>query len=309
MECKVKAWIGAMGLAMGLAVAAGSAWAEDKQVRAEGRVTLGWGRIFTNDALGDGHDRWRTGSYTISVIRGTAVRDHLPPQLGETLEWRLRSEIVSPANLGHPDPSDRRFSGILGFGLHTQAEIRGLEVDLGGDLVALGPMTGAARIQGWIHQALGMSRPDTTNQLPNQVVPTASVELAERFDSGTLHIRPFVLAMAGVETLARAGVDLTWGSFGEGAVMVRDPVTGQRYRAAAARLTPGFSVVAGADVARVFGSELVDQPLPMQSRVRLGVQWQGEHASAFYGLARLSEEFRGQPGGQLLGVLSLNIWF
>ena len=39
---------------------------------AQDRVTLGWGRLLTNDLLGDGRDRWRTGSYTLSRVRGPA---------------------------------------------------------------------------------------------------------------------------------------------------------------------------------------------------------------------------------------------
>ena len=37
---------------------------------AQERVTLGWGRLLTNDAIGDGKDRWRTGSYVLSRVRG-----------------------------------------------------------------------------------------------------------------------------------------------------------------------------------------------------------------------------------------------
>jgi hypothetical protein len=41
-------------------------------VAAQDRVTLGWGRMFTNDVFGDGKDRWKTGSYTVSRIRGAS---------------------------------------------------------------------------------------------------------------------------------------------------------------------------------------------------------------------------------------------
>ena len=39
-------------------------------VLAQDRVTLGWGRLFNNDTLGDTQDRWKTGSYTINHLRG-----------------------------------------------------------------------------------------------------------------------------------------------------------------------------------------------------------------------------------------------
>ena len=52
-------------LAMTLPIAA--------QAQTPERQFLGWGRLFNNDFLGDGQDRWRTGSYTISVLKGPTV--------------------------------------------------------------------------------------------------------------------------------------------------------------------------------------------------------------------------------------------
>jgi len=108
------------------------------------------------------------------------------------------------------------------------------------------------------------------------------------------------------------GADLTVGSFGKGAVMVRDGVTGQRYRAAASTLAPGLSVVAGGDVTRVFSSVLLnDGPAPEATRTRLraGLHWQGARASAFYGVTWLSPEFQGQDEGQTLGSVTFNLRF
>lgn len=47
------------------------------------RVTLGWGRLLNNDALGDGKDRWRTGSYVLSRVRGPSWTGALPEMPGE----------------------------------------------------------------------------------------------------------------------------------------------------------------------------------------------------------------------------------
>jgi len=43
--------------------------------------------------------------------------------------------------------------------------------------------------------------------------------------------------------------------------------------------------------------------------LRAGVHWQGQKASAFYGVTYLSPEFDQQPAGQLVGSLNLNLKF
>ena len=85
-------------------------------IAAEQRVTLGWGRLFTNDALGDGRDRWRTGSYTVSRIKGISWSGELPTTPGEIVEFRFRADTIAPASLTDPDkgnPIHRRFCDEL----------------------------------------------------------------------------------------------------------------------------------------------------------------------------------------------------
>ncbi|WP_354001930.1 lipid A-modifier LpxR family protein [Stagnihabitans tardus] len=302
-----------IGKALVLALAATLTLAAPQAAHAEGKVVLGWGRMFNNDAIGDGHDRWRTGSYTLSVIRAPSFTGDLPVTMGELLEWRLSTQIVAPANLSAPAPGDRRYAGMLSVGVHSQSLWQGMELDLGGDLVAIGPMTGVSRVQKWVHNALGIDEPNTSQQITDRVIPTVSAELARPFELGGAVLRPFVAAQAGVETFARIGADVTLGAFGRQSVMVRDGVTGQRYRAAPSVLVPGFSLVAGGDLTRVFDSVLLPSngpaPTDTRSRLRAGVHWQGARASAFYGLTWLSEEFQGQGSGQLLGSLSFNLRF
>ena len=309
-EARVKKIGKALVLALTSAL---SVMATPKGALAEGKVILGWGRIFDNDAIGDGHDRWRTGSYTLSVIRATSFAGSLPETLGALQEWRLSTQIVAPANLSAPAAGDRRYAGMLSVGVHSQSLWQGMELDLGGDLVAIGPMTGVSRVQKWVHNALGIDEPNTSQQITDRVIPTVSAELGRPIELGATTFRPFVAAQAGVETLARVGADVTFGAFGRQSVMVRDTATGQRYRAAPSTLVPGFSLVAGGDVARVFGSVLLPSngpaPTETRSRLRAGVHWQGERASGFYGLTWLSEEFQGQDGGQVLGSLSFNLRF
>jgi len=283
---------------------------------AQERVTLGWGRLFSNDALGDGKDRWRTGAYAISRVRGVTWSGALPTAPGELLEFRLRADTIAPENLENPAKDDRRYAGAITFGLHSQFAVAGFEADVGGDLVFVGPQTGIGGFQSWVHGALGLgdiAALDT--QIDNAVYPTLSGEIARRFRLGDgVEVRPFVEARAGDETLLRVGGDLVIGSFGRGDLMLRDTGTGQRYRGVAGEVATGVSLVMGGDIAQVFNSiylpdgEAVDL-IETRHRLRAGVQWQGARSSAFYGVTYLSPEFEQQDEGQFVGALALNIRF
>ena len=282
---------------------------------AEPRQTLGWGRIFDNDALGDQHDRWQTGSYTVSMVRGQSWSGVLPSQFGEILEFRLSAKTIAPADLASPDPADRRYAGTLSFGLSSHMDWRGIETSLGAELALTGPQTGIGGFQSWVHNIMGISQPALGNQIGNSVYPTLLAEFGRSFPIGSnVTIRPFVAAQAGVETYVRAGGDLVIGSFGKGALMLRDDVTGQRYRAVNGDHIPAMSFTLGGDVAKVFDSAYLPSggavvASDTRTRIRAGVQWQGERASAFYGITYLSPEFDSQSEGQLVGSLNVNLRF
>jgi Uncharacterized protein conserved in bacteria (DUF2219) len=284
-------------------------------VHAEERVTLGWGRLFTNDALGDGRDRWRTGSYTLSRVRGASWSGSLPDRAGDILEFRFRGEIIAPESLTTAAPGDRRYAGALSFGLHTHFMLGRAEASVGGDLVFLGPQTGLGAFQRAAHDLFGIEEPLVLDdQIANRLAPTVTGEIARSFRIGSnVTVRPFLEAQAGVESLVRAGGDIVLGAAWDGALMLRDPVTGQRY-AGVKSLAQGVSFTFGADIARVFDSdylpsggaaELSDE----RTRVRAGVEWQGERAGVFYGLTYLGPEFDGQPDGQVTGSLRVNFDF
>lgn len=299
-------WALAVVLAFGQAVTV---------AEAEDRVSLGWGRIFTNDGLGDFKDRWRTGSYTLSHLRGTGWHGARPARFGDLLEFRARAEIIAPARLDVLPPGDRRYAGLASLGLHSHFETRGIETSLGLDLVATGPQTGLDDLQALIHRLLDYPEPDVAQgQIPDALHPTLVLELGrslELADGAT--VRPFVEGQAGLETFLRAGVDLSFGRYGSGALMLRDPVTGQPYRAIPGDVSPGLTVTLGGDLARVFDSALLPaggpQAEPERARLRAGLAWQGKTASAFYGLTWLSEEFDTQAEPQLVGALSLSLRF
>ena len=282
---------------------------------AQERQVLGWGRLASNDATGDGQDRWRTGSYTLSLLRGPEWTGHLPSQPGAVLEYRLRAEAIAPESLTKANPADRRYVGALSFGLHSHFDLRGYEAAVGLDVIVTGPQSGVSAVQERLHDALGLPEPAVTaNQIRNDSHLMLSAEIGRRLAlSDGLTLRPFVAAQLGGETLLRAGVDVTLGQFGTKALMLRDPVTGQRYRGIAGETVPGLSLVAGADVARVWDSVYLPAsgvaPEPVRSRARIGLHWQGAKSDLFGGLTWLGPEFAGQREGQVLGSISLHIRF
>ena len=226
---------------------------------ADERVTLGWGRMFSNDAIGDGRDRWRTGGYQVSRVRGYSWNGQLPSALGEIFEFRATSQVIAPKSLSKADPTDRRYAGVLSFGFHSQVDWKGNDLSLGADMVIVGPQTGISNFQSWIHNILGMSKVNVTkDQIGNGIFPTLVAEAGRRVSFGEhLQVRPFLETQVGVETFVRAGGDLVIGSLGRDDMMVRDGITGQRYRAVEGTRDQGFSLVVGGDVARVFSSALL----------------------------------------------------
>lgn len=285
-------------------------------VAAEQRVTLGWGRMFSNDALGDGHDRWRTGSYQLSMLRGVSFDGDLPKSFGSLIEYRASSQIIAPASLTTAAATDRRYVGMLSLGAHSQFDWQGNDVSLGGDLVITGPQTGISNFQKWVHNALGMAEPlVVSNQLGNAVYPTVLGEIGRTVAvTPQVTLRPFAEAQAGVESFVRVGGDMVVGSFGRGTVMARDVTTGQRYRVAESQINQGISFVLGGDIARVFDSALLPSTggavmSDDRGRVRAGVHWQGDKTSLYYGVSYLSPEFESQSEGQVIGSLSLNLKF
>lgn len=289
------------------------------QTQAEpARQTLGWGHMFSNDALGDQEDRWRTGSYTLSRLQGAAWQGKLPHGFGEILEFRLRTEMIAPSNLANGSPKDRRYAGVLTLGLHSHFEWAGFQTSLGADLAITGDQNGLARFHSNLHEAMNVGMPGEqvlANQIDNGFHPTAVIEIGKPWTIGdTASLRPFIETQAGLENFLRAGADLTIGGLYRNALMLRENGTGQLYRAIAGTPEAGASFTLGGDITRIFHSELLPQTQveaeKIRKRLRAGMAWEyGGGASAFYGLTWLSEEFIGQPEGQLLGSVNINLLF
>ena len=285
---------------------------------AQDRETLGIGRIFNNDYFGDTKDRWRTGSYAFSIVRGPGWEGRAPSEFGQVLEYRLRTEIIAPARLNGPGSDDRAYVGAISAGLHTHFTRGGAEISLGLDLVAVGPQTGLSDLQDSFHalvDAPNVSNAVIANQIEDAVYPTALAEMSYPVPlSETATLRPFVELQYGVEDIARAGVDLIVGPVGHDDLWLRDIPSGQLY-AGVEGDRAGTSFVFGVDYAAVsesayfpadFGTVAEDERL----RVRGGVHTRfGDGISFFYGATYLSEEYEGQPEGQIIGSLKLNFNF
>ena len=91
---------------------AGGAIFRGNLVADTGYKYLGYGRLVTNDLLGDGKGRWRTGS--VSAFR-MYVQDEVDlkyVKLCEAVELRI-FEVVAPSDLQAEDGGDRH--GVVPF--------------------------------------------------------------------------------------------------------------------------------------------------------------------------------------------------
>lgn len=292
--------------ALALALLAGDA------AQAQDRQTLGTARLFSNDKIGDGEDRWRSGAYQLGLIRGPGWAGARPDEFGAILEYRLRTEIIAPGR--GPGPCcDRPYVGAISAGVHSHSALGPFDLSLGVDAVAIGPQTGVSRFQEGYHDALSLpDPPGTGTQLENAGFLTGTAELAWPLRlSETVTLRPFAEAQAGAEDFLRVGADMLIGDIGHADLLVRDAVTGQLLRGVES-LQMGWGFVIGADWTQVDRSRYLPADLgyaPEQERIRarFGVHWQlAPEVSFFYGATYLSEEFEGQDGGQTVGSVKLN---
>jgi hypothetical protein len=281
----------------------------------DGRETLGQARLFTNDLIGDGRDRWRSGAYGISTVRGPAWGGQLPLRVGEIMEYRFRGEVITPASISNPAPGDRLYAGVLSVGAHTHFGWNGFEVALGADIVAMGEQTGIRHLQEVMHEAFSLQSSRVEHfQVGNGVYLHGTLEIGREFSFGPGRVRPFLELQAGVETLARLGFDLTVGNYGQSGLRLRDVITGHRVSAIDSPDDHGFSFLLGGDYAWVDSSRYLPSdrgytPEDSRYRLRAGVNYAFGHSNVFYGLTYLSEEFVGQSEGQTIGSVTVALEF
>lgn len=282
------------------------------------RISVGTGRMFNNDMLGDGEDRWRTGSYTVSKLRARAHWDgERPTSFGDLIEYRFRGEIIAPAQLRKPDAGDRPYAGILSFGMHTHYQWHSADVSLGADMVVTGKQTGISGLQDILHDWLGAPRLSDSvidNQIANGFHPTISGEIAQPYRiSETATLRPYIEGRAGDETLLRVGADFTFGGVGQRDMLLRDVSTGQLYRGTNEQVG-GLSFVVGGDIAKVFDSIYLPSAdgyvlTESRNRLRAGMTYQQGTSAIFYGLTWLGKEFEAQSDDQVIGSLRVHWQF
>ncbi|WP_373355810.1 DUF2219 domain-containing protein [Pseudoroseicyclus sp. CXY001] len=271
--------------------------------RADDWQTLGIAHAFTNDYIGDGHDRWQSGAQTISALTGFG--EALPDRPFRLLEWRARSQILMPwtGNVERP------YATALSFAVISHQAAGPVELSYGIEATRIGPSTGLAGFQTRFHDEFGFDPPRGAGaELPDQSHIGALGEVVWPVSFGRAELRPFLGARTGVEELARIGGDIVLGPALSGAMLVRDEVTGQLLPAYGE--APGLGLTLGADLAAAGDSAFLPAggpaPLDTHWRARAGLHWQGERGAAvFYGLTWLSEVFEGQEEGQLVGSLSL----
>lgn len=278
---------------------------------------IGYGRLLVNDFIGDGKDRWRSGSIAASHVLGRDWSGELPYEFGQIVEVRVLGQVIAPSNLNGATAGDRAYAGALSLGAHTHFARQGFDFAIGGDLVIVGPQTGLGNLQDWLHKRVSMPGSSSTvlaNQIGNDVSFTGVAEIGRSFDlAENVNIRPFAEARVGDETLIRTGFDLVLGQFGQNGMLVRDPVSGQRYETIQGD-GDGYSFMVGADVAYVdnsiyfpasFGVSHEEQ----RTRVRIGIQHRNENRSLYYGASWLSPEFKGQAEGQVVGAARIKFHF
>lgn len=272
--------------------------------------------VFSNDYLGDGQDRWRSGAYFRSTFFGPAWTGDLPKK-APIFEFRLRGETISPSDLTSPPMAgERPYVGVVAAGLfgHRGSGAGGYRV--GAELVATGPQTGVADFVEWSHDVLGFpTARATSGQLGDAFYPTVNTEayrLIPRKSGRGFDLRPFVELQAGVETYARTGVDLFFGPSIDGSLLTRDPVTGQTLTVATVRRQQGLMPSVGVDVAYVASSEYLPASSGLtvkrvRMRARVGARYFADGRDFFLGFTWLGPEYTSQPSGQVLGSLSLNL--
>lgn len=273
---------------------------------------LGNGRLLNNDVIGDGNDRWRTGSYSVSLLYGSEWQGNLTTSPRDVIEFRLRGEVISPANVTNPALNDRLYAGVLAFGVHSHFTWRGADIVAGADVLGFGPQTGIRELQRDLHEALSQPVVNSANrELQNKTLLDVNLEASNDYALGAgTFVRPFIGLAYGAEDLVRLGVDVTVGQWGQGGLRLRDPITGHRFSGIASDQDNGLSLVFGADWAYVddseylpsgHGAELRDD----RHRLRGGVHYGQNGYTAFYGVTYLSPEFGTQPDGQMVGSVSL----
>ena len=248
-------------------------------------------------------DRWRT-----VALSGEWLFEHgHARQVGV----QLGAEIIAPERLSPSGiPIDRAFAGLLQVKFRDYRKFDWLETRFGAGSSVVGPQTGLSDFLDAAHEILGgapVSAFTANTQVPNEVYLDLGGEVAAQIPLNGATVRPFVEAMAGVETYARAGIDV---SFSGEVGLQRMPVTGALMGSA----PDGWSVTGGFDVTHVMQSGLIPAGRPVtlkqeRTRVRANLTYGFGDRSIDVGLAWLGPEFKEQSSGQFIGTVGMSFGF
>jgi len=276
---------------------------------------LGYGRLVTNDLLGDGKDRWRTGS--VSAFR-MYVQDDVDLKylkLGEAVELRTHFEVVAPSDLQAEDGGDRPWGGAISLGLHSPFHYGPLHMSLGADVHFIGKNSGLTQFQQDLHNGLGIKQAGdavVNNQIKDETVIGGAAEVAYPIGlTDRVQARPFGEMRTGLEDVARVGVDVYFGALDATPAMSRDPVTGHRYPVNVEQAQDrGMLFSLGYDHTQVEKSRFLPSDSnashePTRSRTRMGMTFKRGSWSVFGGLTMMGKEFKDQDGEQVLGSIRL----
>lgn len=304
-------------IALFAALTAGAAQAQEAFL-VEKLGILGLGRMFVNDAYGDRKDRWHTGTYTLNIMTGKEWTGTLSSKPFDIIEYRLRSDIIAPQTLNGANSNDRAYVGALTAGVHTYYDLGGYDVSAGVDVTFVGPQTGLASFQDHFHKLLKMPQLGQNvinNQIGNATYVTGTLEFSKDYElSDNVTFRPFFEGRVGIEDVARIGGDMIFGSASDNDLLLRDSLTGSLYKGIEYG-DIGWTAIVGADVAHTsdsafFPASFGTTAKPVTYRARAGVEYQrSRYSSFYYGATYLSEEYVGQPSGQIVGALRFSFNF
>ena len=269
---------------------------------------------FTNDFFGDGHDRWRTGSYQRSYISQGYQFSGI-----DSLEVRWRTDIVTPWAPSNQPGGDLPLSTLLGAGAYIHGHALGFDIRAGGEVLLLGEDTGLDTLQQAAHDIMGM---DDSFDSSKASVYLGEEGLKTRFDvevarplryGDSVMLRPYGVLVAGVDQSATLGADVVVGPMAAARIWTRDVVTGRLLTPEVSNIG-GYSFVLGWDASAVEASVHIPDFAavdiePNQFRGRAGVQFRTDLADLFLGQAWLSESFQGQVEPQRVGLLSVAFAF
>ncbi len=274
----------------------------------------GYASSFSNDFIGDGHDRWRSASYQGSLFYGLGQGG-----LADRLEVRARAEIVSPWTRAKQPNVDRPYVTAIGIGIFGHNQFGGFQTSAGVEVLSIGSETPLADLQAAAHAGLDLENSfelggENQEVADSEVAFGFSTEIAYQLPLGeNAAIRPFVVLSGGAEQVGTVGADILIGDIASQTIWARDVTTG-RLTSPHADQAEGISFVAGWDTSRVESSYLIADEssavlLPERSRARAGIQFNGAMGDIFFGQAWFSEEFEGQVEGQRVGMLSISFVF